>query len=118
MGAKAAGIRGFRGIGPRQRGRGRPDERADIASDPPSSNRGSGRAPISEWGDTLTAPTLSPDIMFNPANLGKTFGEHAADALKGGLEGVTIPAGVPSNSRGVAPRSAPKETGGDTASEG
>jgi len=115
MGAKAAGIRGFRGIGPRP-GERAPIDRPDISSGP-ASDRG-GRAPISQWGDTLTAPTMTPDIMFNPGAMGRKFGEHAAESLKEGLDGVTIPAGVPSNSRGVAPRSAPKETGGDTASEG
>jgi len=55
---------------------------------------------------------------FDAGDLGSSFGDAAALALMGGLYGYTIPIGVPSNSRGVAPRSAPKETGGDTASEG
>ena len=48
---------------------------------------------------------------------GYNFGEAAATSLREGLEGVHIPAGHAVTSSGVAPRTAPKPTGGDTATE-
>src|SRR5262245_27652266 len=70
----------------------------------------------------LDDPNIWPKLnfnRFNPSDMGSSFGSVAALALVGGLDGVSIPvAGIPSNSRGVAPRSASKETGGDTACDG
>lgn len=48
---------------------------------------------------------------------GTVFGAAAAEALKDGLDGASISQGTAPTSYGVAPRAAPKPTGGDTASE-
>jgi len=48
---------------------------------------------------------------------GYQFGTAAAESIRDGLEGVHIPGGYADTSRGVAPRTAPKPTGGDTATE-
>jgi hypothetical protein len=48
---------------------------------------------------------------------GAAFGTAAAESIRNGLNGVSIPAGYAATSYGVTPRSAPKPTGGDTASE-
>ena len=79
---------------------------ADLTAGPPRSRL------LSEPPRKREQPNLDAET------LGGAFGDSAAEALKKGLGGVYIPVDVPSQSRGIVPRSAPKETGGDSATEG
>lgn len=62
------------------------------------------------------APTgASQAGAFKSSAEGEAFGKSAAESIRKGLEGTNIPvSGIPPTSRGVAPHTAPKPTGGDT----